>query len=117
MAYIPHTDAERRRCWRLSACRALDELYQAVPADVRFPDLDLPEPFSELEIIQELRELAEANVDTQHFACFLGAGAYNHFIPAASTTCCGAASSTPPTRPTSPRSARARCRRSSSTRP
>ena len=83
MAYIPHTDAERKEMLAAVGLQTLDQLYQAVPADVRFPDLDLPEAISELEVTQELREMAEANVDTQHFACFLGAGAYNHFIPAA----------------------------------
>ncbi|MCJ7512994.1 MAG: aminomethyl-transferring glycine dehydrogenase subunit GcvPA [Anaerolineales bacterium] len=83
MAYIPHTDAERKEMLAAVGVRSLDDLYQAVPADVRFPDLDLPDSVSELEITQELQEMAEANVDTRHFACFLGAGAYNHFIPSA----------------------------------
>jgi len=83
MAYIPHTDAERKEMLAAVGLQNLDELYQAVPADVRFPDLDLPEAVSELEIAQEMQEMAEANVDVQHFACFLGAGAYNHFIPSA----------------------------------
>ena len=83
MAYIPHTDAERKEMLAAVGLQSLDQLYQAVPADVRFPDLDLPQGISELEVTQELQEMAEANVDTQHFACFLGAGAYNHFIPSA----------------------------------
>jgi len=83
MAYIPHTDAERKAMLAAVGLHNLDEMYQAVPAEVRFPDLDLPEAISELEVAQELQEMAEANVDTQHFACFLGAGAYNHFIPSA----------------------------------
>ena len=83
MAYIPHTDLERKEMLAAVGLTSLDELYQAVPAEIRFPDLDLPEGISELEVSQELQEMAEANVDTRHFACFLGAGAYNHFIPAA----------------------------------
>ena len=48
--------------------------------------------------------------------CFLGGGSYDHFVPAVVDAWPPAASSTPPTRPTSRRSARARCRRCSSTR-
>jgi glycine dehydrogenase subunit 1 len=83
MAYIPHTDDERRQMLATIGVGKLDDLYAAVPAGVRFPDLDLPDPISELEVMEELQALSEANLDTRHFACFLGAGAYNHFIPAA----------------------------------
>ncbi|HET7009655.1 MAG TPA: aminomethyl-transferring glycine dehydrogenase subunit GcvPA [Anaerolineales bacterium] len=81
MAYIPHTERDRQAMLAAVGVGSLDELYQAVPRDVRFPDLDLPEPLSEMEVMAEVQALAEANVDTRHYACFLGAGAYNHFIP------------------------------------
>jgi glycine dehydrogenase subunit 1 len=81
MAYIPHTEDERRSMLETVGLRSLDDLYQAIPADVRFPDLELPDPVSELEIMQELQALSEANLDARHTACFLGAGAYNHFVP------------------------------------
>jgi glycine dehydrogenase subunit 1 len=38
---------------------------------------------SEPEVLAELRYLAEGNTQAQATACFLGAGAYHHFIPAA----------------------------------
>jgi glycine dehydrogenase subunit 1 len=83
MAYIPHTDADRRAMLGAVGAAGLDELYQAVPARFRFPDLDLPEAVSELEAAAELLALSEANLDVRHNACFLGAGAYHHFIPSA----------------------------------
>lgn len=82
MAYMPHTDSDRRAMLDTIGVRGIDDLYAAVPADVRFPDLDLPDPISELEVMEELQALSEANLDTRHTPCFLGAGAYNHFIPA-----------------------------------
>jgi glycine dehydrogenase subunit 1 len=59
----------------------MDDLYDAIPKEVRFPDLDLPDPISEMEIAREMLTLSEANLEVQHVPCFLGAGAYNHFIP------------------------------------
>jgi glycine dehydrogenase subunit 1 len=81
MAYIPHTERDRQAMLAAVGVSSLDDLYQAVPAEVRFPELDLPEPLSEMEVMAELQALSEANVDTHHYASFLGAGAYNHFIP------------------------------------
>jgi glycine dehydrogenase subunit 1 len=83
MAYIPHTDDDRRVMLQAIGVASLDELYQAVPSKFRFPDLDLPEAISELEAAAELQALSEANLDMRHNACFLGAGAYHHFIPSA----------------------------------
>ena len=83
MAYIPHTEAERRAMLAAVGVKRMDDLYPDVPGSVRFPDLDLPEPLSELEAMQELQLLSEVNLDTRHASCFLGAGAYNHFIPSA----------------------------------
>ena len=81
MSYIPHTDSERRQMMAAVGVESIDELFADVPAAVRFPELDLPEPASELEILEELQLLSEANLNTRQAACFLGAGAYNHHIP------------------------------------
>lgn len=60
----------------------LDDLFGGVPDRLRFPDLDLPEPVSELEIERELAELAGRNVSGGQAISFLGAGTYRHYIPA-----------------------------------
>jgi glycine dehydrogenase subunit 1 len=81
MAYIPHTEQERQEMLATIGVKHMDALYEAIPADVRFPDLDLPEAVSEMEIVAELQALSEANLDVRHATCFLGAGTYNHYIP------------------------------------
>jgi glycine dehydrogenase subunit 1 len=81
MAYLPHTDEDRRAMLAAIGVKRMEDLFDAVPKSVRFPELDLPDPVSEMEIMDELQALSESNLDTKHFACFLGAGAYNHFIP------------------------------------
>lgn len=81
MAYIPHTDEDRRVMLDAVGVERIEDLYQSIPEDVRFPDLELPPPVSELELMEELQAYSEANVESVHFSYFLGAGAYNHFIP------------------------------------
>jgi len=81
MAYIPHTEEDRRAMLAAIGVESFEDLYDAVPVDMLSPDLDLPEAISEMEAKEELQALSEANLETQHVSCFLGAGAYNHFIP------------------------------------
>jgi len=61
----------------------VEDLFKVVPEQHRFPDLNLPQPLSEMEAAAELDSIASANATTRDFICFLGAGAYQHYIPAA----------------------------------
>ncbi|MBI4759295.1 MAG: aminomethyl-transferring glycine dehydrogenase subunit GcvPA [Chloroflexi bacterium] len=81
MCYIPNTDAEREAMLARIGAKGVDDLFCDVPKDKRYPPLDLPEGVSEAEILADLQQLSEANADARHFPIFLGAGAYNHFIP------------------------------------
>lgn len=83
MAYIPHTDAEREAMLAAIGAKTFEDLFDAVPSSHRFPKLDLPEPMSEMEVLWELQALASANAAGPEFAMFLGAGAYNHYVPSA----------------------------------
>jgi glycine dehydrogenase subunit 1 len=61
----------------------IQELFSDVPDSVLLKrNLDLPNPMSEMEVIKHLKTLAAKNIDVDHNICFLGAGAYDHFIPA-----------------------------------
>lgn len=81
-SYIPNTDADQDRMLESLGLESLEELFEVVPADRRYPTLELPSPLSEMEVKRLLRDLAETNADLDHHACFLGAGAYRHFVPA-----------------------------------
>jgi glycine dehydrogenase subunit 1 len=83
MTYLPHTDTERREMLSDVGVDRLDDLFTDIPEHVRFPALDLPEALTEIDLDQHLRTLARRNCDTSRHVCFLGAGAYWHFIPAA----------------------------------
>jgi glycine dehydrogenase subunit 1 len=81
--FIPHTDAERKEMLRTIGVNQLEELFTDVPAAVRFPKLNIPPALTEMEAIGDVQGLANANDSVRELACFLGAGAYNHYIPAA----------------------------------
>ncbi len=81
MAYIPHTDADREAMLDAIGIPTLDHLFDAVPEAHRFPTLNLPSKMSEMETLWELQALASANASAADSALFLGAGAYNHYIP------------------------------------
>src|SRR6267142_2552814 len=61
-----------------------EALWEAIPPEfrVRGP-LPVDPPLAEYEIARRFGRWAEENADAQHYACFLGAGIYDHFIPAA----------------------------------
>ncbi len=81
MSYLPHTDADRAEMLAAIGVERVEDLFHDVPAACRFPQLNLPEPLSEMEIMAELQAMSEENLDLGHFTSFLGAGAYNHYVP------------------------------------
>src|SRR5919198_325934 len=62
---------------------SIDALFNDVPADARFPRLELPPALTELEASRHLAELAGQNVSVKDWPCFIGGGAYNHYSPSA----------------------------------
>ena len=79
--YIPNTPADREEMLRAIGVSSTQELFRDIPATFRDPPLDIPGPLSELELRQELEALAAENRHALQGPCFLGAGAYRHFIP------------------------------------
>jgi glycine dehydrogenase subunit 1 len=82
MTYVPHTDGDRAEMLAAIGLERLEDLFRDIPDAARFPALDLPPPCSEPEIDAEMRALAARNADHLVHDCFLGAGTYNHFVPA-----------------------------------
>ena len=82
MPYIPHSEEDRRRMLEAVGVDSLAELFEDVPEEDRFPELDLPRALAEMEARWELEALSGVNFTTGDGPSFLGAGAYNHFVPA-----------------------------------
>lgn len=81
--YIPHTDQETREMLEAVGAKDIKALFKDIPEKFRFPKLTLPPAMTEMEIMAEMQNIAQANETTQDLVCFLGAGAYNHYTPAA----------------------------------
>ena len=81
--YISLTDADRDSMLETIGVASVDELFQDIPEGVRFRgELDLEPALSEAELVAHLEELASRNVHTGHELSFLGAGIYDHYVPA-----------------------------------
>lgn len=76
-----HTKDERQEMLSELGLNSVEELYKALPQDIRISGLNLDEPLSELKVTQEIKKLAQNN--KTHYASFLGGGASRRFIPAA----------------------------------
>ena len=81
MSYIPHTELDRKKMLEACGVQNLEDLFDIIPNEHRFPELNIPGPLSELEVLRELQELSESNAEATHYPCFLGAGAYHHYVP------------------------------------
>ena len=83
MDYLPHTPAERRRMLDALGIEEVAELFAAIPEGARLRrPLDVGEGLSEPELRRHFRRLAAANRPAAGRACFLGAGLYDHYVPA-----------------------------------
>lgn len=83
--YVPNTAPETKAAMLAATGAAtIEEFYADVPADLRLGrDLDLPEPFvAEQDLVRHVNSLLSRNISTQTRLSFLGAGTYNHFVPA-----------------------------------
>ncbi len=87
MPYISNTDAERRQMLQRIGVNSFEELIAAIPRNLRLNQpLQLDDPLSELELARRVHECTCGNVCVQKASSFLGAGVYDHFIPAAVDT-------------------------------
>jgi glycine dehydrogenase subunit 1 len=79
--FIPHTPAETADMLAAIGVRTIEDLFDEIPAKLRVDGLPgVPAGLSEAAITRLMRERAARNVAS---LCFLGAGAYEHHIPAA----------------------------------
>lgn len=80
--YISHTHEDEQEMLKSIGLNSLDQLFDDIPKDMQLGrELNLPKAMSELEVKRYLSEMAKKNCSLSELTCFLGAGAYDHYIP------------------------------------
>lgn len=80
MPYIPHTQQDVSEMLSNLNIDNIDALFSEIPQNLRINQLNnIPQGLSEMELARLMQERADNNLKTQ---CFVGAGAYEHYVPA-----------------------------------
>ena len=83
MSYLSLTERDREQMLAAIGVASVDELFRDIPDSLRLGrELELEPPLGEQELTRHLEELAARNVDTSRELSFLGAGIYDHYVPA-----------------------------------
>ncbi|MET0822985.1 MAG: aminomethyl-transferring glycine dehydrogenase subunit GcvPA [Solirubrobacterales bacterium] len=81
--YTSATDADRAAMLEAIGVGSTDELFADIPAELRLDrPLELPDGLSEAEVFDRFAALAARNADADSETCFIGAGMYDHYVPA-----------------------------------
>jgi glycine dehydrogenase subunit 1 len=81
--YTSATERDRELMLAKVGVSSVDELFADLPEGVRLGrPLELPDGMSEPEVYERLAGLAARNADTEREVSFLGAGMYDHYVPA-----------------------------------
>ncbi len=83
MRYLPLTDADKTQMLSEIGVKSVDDLYVNIPASVKAKTkINLPNHLGEIEVERKMHNYANQNLSASDSAFFLGAGCYNHHIPA-----------------------------------
>lgn len=79
--FLAHNDTVREEMLESMEINSVEDLFTLIPAEARMGALKLPDAMSEMQVQREIKALSKKN--NTDVINFLGAGVYNHFIPAA----------------------------------
>ena len=81
--YTSATPADRAEMLAAIGVDSVADLFEQIPAPLRLSEpLALEHGLGEAEVYERLRALAARNVDAEEEVCFIGAGMYDHYVPA-----------------------------------
>ncbi len=82
MNFIPTTEIEKQKMLDTIGVGSIDDLLQNIPSQVKLTKpLNMPSALSEFEAMKLMREYSKKNITADTHICYLGGGAYDHFIP------------------------------------
>ncbi len=83
MAYFFNTAEDQKEMLEAIGAASIGELFSSIPASLQLRrPLDIDPAMGELELTRHMSRLADANAHSDSHTCFMGAGSYDHFIPA-----------------------------------
>ena len=83
MAYFFNTPEDQQQMLEAIGAASIGELFSSIPESLQLNrPLDILPAMGELELTRHMSELAAANAHADSHTCFMGAGSYDHFIPA-----------------------------------
>jgi len=82
MRYISNTPAQQREMLATIGVGSIEDLLARIPTKARLSrPLNVPAAMAETDLVRHLRALAALNASADDYACFLGAGSYDHSVP------------------------------------
>ena len=82
MAYIPNTDADRRKMLDTIGVSSIDDLFDTIPKALQFQgELNIPPRMDQITLARHATRLASKNANAVDMPCFMGAGIYDHYVP------------------------------------
>ena len=83
MPYTYNTPAQQEEMLQAIGADSVDQLFDVIPDSMKLDrPLNIPPALGELELTSHMQELARQNTNSTENTCFLGAGSYDHFVPA-----------------------------------
>ena len=84
MPYILNSSKDVKQMLKAIGVNVPEDLYSGLPAEIKLQkSLDLPSGLSEYDLQKHIPALSEKNKALEEFNSFLGAGCYDHYVPAA----------------------------------
>lgn len=80
MPYVPHTPKDMQSMLEAIGVKETQALFNEIPQDLHYANLNIPSGHNEMTMLQKAQALARRNSIK---GCFIGAGSYDHHIPAA----------------------------------
>lgn len=81
--YLPNTPADQKEMLESIGVDSVEALFSDIPEELRLKrELNIGAPMSEIELSAHMKKLSGKNLSLDDVTCFLGAGAYDHYIPA-----------------------------------
>ncbi len=82
MNFVPNTDSQRNQLLARIGLESVEDLFADIPKEVRLQrPLDIRRGMAEQEVVRHIKGLANLNATVEDYSSYLGAGAYEHFIP------------------------------------